>query len=160
MTSVQQEQQHQQQHNDAVGNGNSKSITTTEGGAGSNSTATAPLYDPELSPIPGQEAWVIVDLYGTIVRSSASALASASAGSPSILQDVQTLYTMLVEATPLVGPEDHGLTRMTINFDRTPTADADAGAKIDATTMLLRYVISRDDNHIYMIQQQIMKPKK
>ena len=160
MTSIQQQQQ---QHYDAVGNGNSKSITTTEGGAGSNSTATVPLYDPELSPIPGQEAWVIVDLYGTIVRSSASAssaLASASAGSPSILQDVQTLYTMLVEATSLVGPEDHGLTRMTINFDRTPTADADAGAKIDATTMLLRYVISRDDNHIYMIQQQIMKPKK
>ena len=157
MTSIQQQQQ---QHHDAVGNGNSKSITTTEGGAGSISTATAPLYDPELSPIPGQEAWVIVDLYGTIVRSSASALASASAGSPSILQDVQTLYRMLVEATPLVGPEDHGLTRMTINFDRTPTADADAGAKIDATTMLLRYVISRDDNHIYMIQQQIMKPKK
>lgn len=82
-------------------------------------------FDPETSPIPGQQAWAILDLQGTLVRSS-------SAEAP-ILQDAKTLYGMLVESTPLVSSRD-GLKRMTINFAN------------------LRYVVARDDHHIYLIQ--------
>jgi hypothetical protein len=95
----------------------------------------AASFDPETSPVPGQQAWAILDLHGTMVRSS------ADISSP-IVQDAKTLYGMLVESTPLVSKSQDdngtggGLKRMTINF----------------AASSLRYVIARDDNHIYLVQ--------
>mmetsp|Transcript_23085 Transcript_23085/g.54560 ORF Transcript_23085/g.54560 Transcript_23085/m.54560 type:complete len:109 (-) Transcript_23085:338-664(-) len=86
-------------------------------------------FDPETSPIPDQQAWAILDLHGTLVRSSADNNANDL---PPIVRDAKILYGMLVESTPLVSHE--GLKRMTINFAS------------------LRYVIARDDHHIYLIQ--------
>ena len=85
-------------------------------------------FDPETSPIPGQQAWAILDLHGTMVRSSAS---DGSDPAP-ILKDAKTLYGMLVESTPLVSSD--GLKRMTIHFSS------------------IRYVVARDDHHIYLVQ--------
>lgn len=95
---------------------------------------TAASFDPETSPVPGQQAWAILDLHGTMVRSS------ADISSP-IVQDAKTLYGMLVESTPLISnnQDDNGtggLKRMTINF----------------AASSLRYVIARDDHHIYLVQ--------
>ncbi len=81
-------------------------------------------FDPETSPIPGQQAWAILDLHGNLVRSSAE-------GDP-VVQDYKTLYGMLVESTPLVSSE--GLKRMAINFGS------------------LRYIVARDEHHIYLVQ--------
>mmetsp|Transcript_18424 Transcript_18424/g.51414 ORF Transcript_18424/g.51414 Transcript_18424/m.51414 type:complete len:125 (+) Transcript_18424:201-575(+) len=90
-----------------------------------------PALDPETSPIPGQQAWAILDLHGRLVRSS-SAAAIAASGS-ALVRDAPTLYAMLVEATPLV-PSGSGLRRMTVNL---------------AT---VRYVIARDQHHVYLVQ--------
>ena len=87
------------------------------------------LFDPETSPIPGQQAWAILDLHGVMVKSSAD---SASSDLPPVVQDAKTLYGMLVESTPLVS--NGGLKRMTINFAS------------------IRYVVAQDDSHIYLVQ--------
>ena len=89
------------------------------------------LFDPETSPIPGQQAWAILDLHGAMVKSSAD---PASGDLPPVVQDAKTLYGMLVESTPLVS--NGGLKRMTINFSS------------------IRYVVARDDSHIYLVQTQ------
>lgn len=92
-------------------------------------------FDPETSPISGQQAWAILDLHGNMVRSS-----SAGGGEvPPIVRDAPTLYNMLVESTPLVTSNSdttttNGLKRMTINFSS------------------VRYILARDENHIYLVQ--------
>ncbi len=83
-----------------------------------------PTFDPETSPIPGQQAWAILDLHGTMVKSSP--------GISPVVQDAKTLYGMLVESTSLVSKD--GLKRMTIHFGN------------------MRYVVARDDHHIYLVQ--------
>ena len=85
-------------------------------------------FDPETSPIPGQQAWAILDLHGNLVRSSPP----LPTGLPPVVHDAKTLYGMLVEATPIVAKE--GLKRMTVNFSQT------------------RYVVARDEHHIYLVQ--------
>ena len=90
---------------------------------------SSPLFDPEATPIPGQQAWAILDLHGTMIKSSVD---PASGDLPPVIQDAKTLYGMLVESTPLVS--DGGLKRMTINFSS------------------IRYVVARDDSHIYLVQ--------
>ena len=87
-------------------------------------TMPAAAFDPETSPIPGQQAWAILDLHGNLVRSSAEGAL--------VVRDAKTLYGMLVESTPLVSSE--GLKRMTINFGS------------------LRYIVARDEHHIYLVQ--------
>ena len=104
------------------------------GGESSASGQAGPSFDPEASPIPGQQAWAILDLHGKLVRSSADGSSSNNSGGdtqPPILADAPTLYNMLVESTPLVAS---GLNRMTINFSS------------------LRYVVARDEHHVYLVQ--------
>merc|ERR1712238_653885 len=100
-------------------------------------------FDPETSPIPGQQAWVILDLYGTIIRSSSVGGGDGGNNSNAIITDAPILYNMLIESTAVAlssgGKQQEGLNRMTINFD-----DSSGGG--------LRYVIARDENHIYLIQ--------
>ena len=129
----QQHQQQQQQHYAPLVGGDSPAV---------------PAFDPETSPIPGQQGWAILDLHGRMVRRSnnASAAASASASSlPSIVLDAPTLYNMLVESTPLVvdtstTTNGGGLNRMTVNFGAAGSSSS------------LRYVVARDEHHVYLVQ--------
>ena len=142
----QQQQQWQQQQQQQV-NYNLSTTTTnanvTTSDHPSIATATCASYDPETSPIPDQQAYAILDLYGNIIRSSSS-------GGEGLIKDAPILYKMIVESTSLVlsesastsasgaGQEEKGfgLNRMTITFDNAA----------------VRYVIARDENHIYLIQ--------
>ena len=158
-----------QQHNQ----GNTTNRTTLE----------APSFVPETSPIHGQQAWVVLDLYGQIVRSSSSSNSGTTSSSsssdnasvPSIIKDAPILYKMLVESTPLM-VNGGGLNRMTITFDVSSNRNADGGdddnsgqtsstsspstssvAVASTSTpvsspLLLRYVVARDEKHIYLIQ--------
>jgi hypothetical protein len=75
--------------------------------------------DLDLSPIPGQQAWVIVDLNGQIIKMSSGIGNSGTTSSdvvPSIVHDVPILYQMLMECATILTPQDGGLNRMTITF--------------------------------------------
>ncbi|OEU08153.1 hypothetical protein FRACYDRAFT_271858 [Fragilariopsis cylindrus CCMP1102] len=134
--------------------------TTTTTTADSVIQAIAIAYDPELSPIPDQQAYAVLDLYGNIVRSSSSTSTSSSSrsngGGEGLIKDAPILYKMIVESTSLVlasaaGQEQEekrsgsaasaGLNRMTITFDNAA----------------IRYIIARDENHIYLIQTSTTK---
>ncbi|OEU08156.1 hypothetical protein FRACYDRAFT_271859 [Fragilariopsis cylindrus CCMP1102] len=153
MASLEQQQQQlwQQQQQQQV-NYNLSTTTTTNANVTTSDhpsivTATLCAYDPELSPIPDQQAYAILDLYGNIIRSSNPSTSSSSIASSSgdIIKDAPILYKMIVESTSLVlasasatGQEEKAegfeLKRMTITFDT------------------VRYVIARDENHIYLLQ--------
>lgn len=107
-----------------------------------------PAFDPEASPIPGQQAWAILDLHGRMVRrsnntssSSSTSTSTSTSSLPSIVLDAPTLYNMLVESTPLVADTStatNGLNRMTVNFGGSSSS--------------LRYVVARDEHHVYLVQ--------
>jgi len=141
----QQHQQHQQQYANNIPT-TTTTITSTSNSPDLSSAIILIPFDPETSPIPGQQAWVILDLYGTILRSSVENNNSNSTNStniPSIIKDVPILYNMLIESTALAfsGGKQQGLNRMTINFD----------------SCGLRYVIARDENHIYLLQTKVVQ---
>ena len=96
----------------------------------------SPSLDPETSPVPGQQAWGILDLHGKLVRSSEDSSSGSDTDIAPVIRDAKTLYGMLVESTPLVAP-GQGLKRMTIDFGS------------------LRYVVARDEHHIYLIQVKV-----
>mmetsp|Transcript_9747 Transcript_9747/g.20401 ORF Transcript_9747/g.20401 Transcript_9747/m.20401 type:complete len:125 (+) Transcript_9747:337-711(+) len=100
------------------------------------SSPPAAAFDPETSPIPGQQAWAVLDLHGKMVRSSAGGVVDANNTNdiPPLLRDAPTLYGMLVESTPLV-EAGNGLIKMTVDFSAS-----------------LRYVVARDDHHVYLVQ--------
>jgi hypothetical protein len=134
MASLQQQQQ-QVNNNPTTANATTIDPSTTTTAA----EAIAIAYDPEISPIPDQQAYAVLDLYGNIIRSSTT---TSIGDDNNIIKDAPTLYKMIVESTSLVlaassaaGQERKGLNRMTITFDN---------AK--------RYVIARDENHIYLVQ--------
>ena len=170
MTSLQQQQQQQQQHQQQVSNNINPTMmnaTGTDTGTGtdpSTSASTAAIaiaceYDPELSPIPDQQAWVVLDLYGNIIRSSSTITSSSlSSNNADLIKDVPALYKMIVESTSLVlaegeagSAEGHiGLKRMTITFD-----NADNNADNNAVAGV-RYIIAHDIYHIYIIQTLVV----
>mmetsp|Transcript_15818 Transcript_15818/g.17973 ORF Transcript_15818/g.17973 Transcript_15818/m.17973 type:complete len:150 (-) Transcript_15818:129-578(-) len=146
MASFQQQNQQNQNHQQYANNNNNSttnsSVTNTTTASDLSLVTGIPIsFDPETSPIPGQQAWVILNLYGTIIRSS-SVGGEGVNNSNTIIKDVPILYNMLIESTAVAfcngGKQQEGLNRMTINFD-----DSCGG---------LRYVIARDENHIYLIQ--------
>jgi hypothetical protein len=150
MTSLQQQQQQQQQqvnNNPTTANANANVNTSDHPSTKTTTTeAISIAYDPEISPIPDQQAYVILDLYGTIIRSSST---NNGVDDNIIIKDASILYKMIVESTSLVlasastGQEKvgsgFGLNRMTITFDNN-------------NNNAIRYVIARDENHIYLVQ--------
>jgi hypothetical protein len=189
MTSLQQQQQQQQHQQHVSNNINPTMMNATATGTGtgtgtdpSTSASTAAIaiasfaceYDPELSPIPDQQAWVVLDLYGNIIRSSSTITSSSlSSNNADLIKDVPALYKMIVESTSLVlaasasastegeagsgsgSAEGHiGLKRMTITFDNNNNADnnnADNNAVAG-----VRYIIAHDIYHIYIIQTLVV----
>ena len=162
MISLQQQQQQQQQQQINNNNPNSTMTNANYVPTSNHPSTTAAeaiiaiAYDPEISPIPDQQAYAILDLYGNIIRSSnpsTSSSSTSSGGGEDLIKDAPTLYRMIVESTSLVlasasesaaGQEQEekgfgfgsfGLNRMTITFDNA-----------------IRYIIARDENHIYLIQ--------
>ena len=144
MASLEQQQQQLWQINTNNPNStmtNANYVTTTSDHPSTTAAEAiqAIAYDPEISPIPDQQAYAVLDLYGNIIRSS-------SGGGEDLIKDAPTLYKMIVESTSLVLAESEsagqeeaegsgfGLNRMTITFDA------------------IRYIIARDGNHIYLIQ--------
>merc|ERR1712224_777368 len=101
---------------------------------------------------------------------------------PSIIKDAPILYKMLVESTPLM-VEGVGLNRMTINFEgdkdsnnnnsnsgqtssstslsTSPSSTSSSSSSTPSvvptstsTSSSLRYIISRDENYIYLVQTE------
>ena len=155
-------QQQQQQHTSQGNTANVKLEASSSNAA----------FSPETSPIHGQQAWVVLDLYGQVVQSSST---SDNTTVPSIIKDAPTLYKMLVESTPLT-MNGGGLNRMTITFDGSSNNGHDGGdddtsgqapptsspptssvavtssSATGSSSSVLRYVVARDENHIYLIQ--------
>jgi hypothetical protein len=90
----------------------------------------------ELNPIPGQEAWVVLNLEGHVVATSSNTINSASA--TALQQDARILFQMLQEAsslsTSLEKSTQQVMSRMSVSFQTS------------------RYVIAQDASHIYLVQ--------
>ena len=109
--------------------------------------------DPDVTPIPGQQAWVILDLQGHVVRASNGHDNSNSSNIPPIHQDSPILFQMLIETAGLMTTNDGGLKRMTISFgDDYNRHGQDSATSSTGNINNIRYVIARDNTHIYMIQ--------
>ena len=104
--------------------------TATSAPAQQQSSPAASLQlDLDSSPIPGQQAYVVLDLYGNLVKSS------SSKSTESLLKDYSTLYQMLQETSAF----SQTVKRISIMFDSS-----------------VQYIIARDDEtHIYIVQTTI-----
>jgi hypothetical protein len=87
--------------------------------------------DLDTSPIPGQQSYVVLDLFGNLVKSSCK-------GSETLQKDYSVLYQMLQETAAF--SQQQVVKRISIVFDS------------------LQYIIARDETHIYVVQTTIKGP--
>lgn len=87
-----------------------------------------PTLDLEATPVPGQIASAVLTLQGEVIRGQ---LAS---------NDVDLLFQMLMEVGAQESQEP----------DRT-----DSFRRLTVTFSKVRYVVARDDSHVYMVQTRV-----
>lgn len=120
---------------------------------------------------------MVLDLTGRVVRTSSDNAGISGSGCPptplSLHKDVPILFRMLSECASLMTTEDGGLKRMTVTFgnsnnhnnnhnhnNHNHNNNEDDGVAPDSTGPIntnnnsnnIRYVVARDETHVYMIQ--------
>mmetsp|Transcript_30666 Transcript_30666/g.73560 ORF Transcript_30666/g.73560 Transcript_30666/m.73560 type:complete len:106 (-) Transcript_30666:294-611(-) len=97
--------------------------TTTTAAA---ATATPGKYlDLDQTPIQGQTGWALLDLNGTVLVLSGKSLSQSN--------NVTVLYQMLLETTNIIDASED-FCKLTVSFSNSA------------------YLVSRDENHIYVVE--------
>mmetsp|Transcript_124048 Transcript_124048/g.185397 ORF Transcript_124048/g.185397 Transcript_124048/m.185397 type:complete len:100 (+) Transcript_124048:233-532(+) len=93
------------------------------------------ILDLEASPIPGQTGWAVLDLQGTVVR--CQSLQD---------QDCKLLFQMLQESATI-------LTASPANNKE--AEDIDGLRRLTVTFAQSRFVVTRDESHVYLVQTRV-----